>query len=48
MREEDGRLFPATAGERPTDPLTVVVAPFEHAGRTGLTAPVDGRVELRR
>jgi hypothetical protein len=35
-------------GERPTDPLTVVVAPFEHAGRTGLTAPVDGRVELRR
>jgi alpha-glucosidase (family GH31 glycosyl hydrolase) len=30
-------------GERPTDPLTVVVAPFEQAGRTELTVPVDGR-----
>jgi alpha-D-xyloside xylohydrolase len=30
-------------GERPTDPLTVVVAPFEDAGRTELTVPVDGR-----
>ena len=30
-------------GERPTDPLTVVVAPFERAGRTELPVPVDGR-----
>jgi alpha-glucosidase (family GH31 glycosyl hydrolase) len=30
-------------GERPTDPLTVVVAPFEAAGRTELVVPVDGR-----
>jgi alpha-glucosidase (family GH31 glycosyl hydrolase) len=32
-------------GERPTDPLTVVVAPFEDAGRTKLDAPAG--VELR-
>jgi alpha-glucosidase (family GH31 glycosyl hydrolase) len=30
-------------GERPTDPLTVVVAPFQDAGRTELEVPVDGR-----
>jgi alpha-D-xyloside xylohydrolase len=30
-------------GERPTDPLTVVVAPFEAAGRTELRVPVDDR-----
>jgi alpha-glucosidase (family GH31 glycosyl hydrolase) len=30
-------------GERPTDPLTVVVAPLGDAGRTELTVPVDGR-----
>jgi alpha-glucosidase (family GH31 glycosyl hydrolase) len=30
-------------GERPTDPLTVVVAPFEDDGRTELAVPVDGR-----
>jgi alpha-glucosidase (family GH31 glycosyl hydrolase) len=31
-------------GERPTDPLTVVVVvPFERAGRTELRVPVDGR-----
>jgi alpha-glucosidase (family GH31 glycosyl hydrolase) len=30
-------------GERPTDPLTVVVAPFEDAGWTELAVPVDGR-----
>jgi alpha-glucosidase (family GH31 glycosyl hydrolase) len=30
-------------GERPTDPLTVVVAPFEAAGRSELRVPVDGR-----
>jgi alpha-D-xyloside xylohydrolase len=30
-------------GERPTDPLTVVVAPFAGAGRTELRVPVDGR-----
>lgn len=30
-------------GERATDPLTVVVAPFEGAGRTELAVPVDGR-----
>ena len=29
--------------ERPTDPLTVVVAPFEEAGLTELEVPVDGR-----
>jgi alpha-glucosidase (family GH31 glycosyl hydrolase) len=29
-------------GERPTDPLTVVVAPFDVAGRTELRVPVDG------
>ena len=29
-------------GERPTDPLTVVVAPFEDGGRTERTVPVDG------
>jgi alpha-glucosidase (family GH31 glycosyl hydrolase) len=29
-------------GERPTDPLAVVVAPFEDAGRTELAVPVDG------
>jgi alpha-glucosidase (family GH31 glycosyl hydrolase) len=30
-------------GERPTDPLTVVVAPFEADGRTELAVPLDGR-----
>jgi alpha-glucosidase (family GH31 glycosyl hydrolase) len=30
-------------GERPTDPLTVVVALFEDAGRTVLAVAVDGR-----
>ena len=30
-------------GERPTDPLTVVVAPFQEDGRTELEVPVDGR-----
>jgi hypothetical protein len=30
-------------GERPTDPLTVVVAPFQEAGRAELEVPVDGR-----
>jgi alpha-D-xyloside xylohydrolase len=30
-------------GEGPTDPLTVVVAPFDDAGRTELAVPVDGR-----
>jgi alpha-D-xyloside xylohydrolase len=30
-------------GERPADPLTVVVAPFEAAGRTELRVPLDGR-----
>jgi hypothetical protein len=30
-------------GERPTDPLTVMVAPFERDGRTELEVPVDGR-----
>jgi alpha-D-xyloside xylohydrolase len=30
-------------GERPTDPLTVVVAPFQDAGRAELEVPVDGR-----
>jgi hypothetical protein len=30
-------------GERPTDPLTVVVAPFEDDGLTELAVPVDGR-----
>jgi alpha-glucosidase (family GH31 glycosyl hydrolase) len=30
-------------GERPTDPLTVVVAPFRRAGRTELRLPLDGR-----
>jgi alpha-glucosidase (family GH31 glycosyl hydrolase) len=29
-------------GERPTDPLTVVVAPFEKARRTEVRVPVDG------
>jgi alpha-D-xyloside xylohydrolase len=35
-------------GERPTDPLTVVVAPFESAGRTELAVPVDGREVIIR
>jgi len=30
-------------GERPCDPLTLVVAPFEADGRTELAVPVDGR-----
>jgi alpha-D-xyloside xylohydrolase len=30
-------------GERPTDPLTLVVAPFQRAGRSELRVPVDGR-----
>jgi alpha-glucosidase (family GH31 glycosyl hydrolase) len=30
-------------GERPADPLTLVVAPFEGAGRTELAVPMDGR-----
>ncbi len=30
-------------GERPTDPLAVVVAPFQEAGRAELEVPVDGR-----
>jgi hypothetical protein len=30
-------------GERPTDPLTVLVAPFQRAGRTELRLPLDGR-----
>jgi hypothetical protein len=30
-------------GERPTDPLTVVVAPSQEAGRAELEVPVDGR-----
>jgi alpha-glucosidase (family GH31 glycosyl hydrolase) len=30
-------------GERPTDPLTLVVAPFEEDGRTELRVPLDGR-----
>jgi alpha-D-xyloside xylohydrolase len=30
-------------GERPTDPLTVVVAPFGTAGRTEVLVPLDGR-----
>jgi alpha-glucosidase (family GH31 glycosyl hydrolase) len=30
-------------GERPTDPLTVLVAPFQRAGRTELRMPLDGR-----
>jgi alpha-D-xyloside xylohydrolase len=30
-------------GERPTDPLTVVVAPLEADGRTELAVPLDGR-----
>jgi hypothetical protein len=30
-------------GERPTDSLTVVVAPFEEDGRTELRVPLDGR-----
>jgi alpha-D-xyloside xylohydrolase len=30
-------------GERPTDPLTLMVAPFEAAGRTELRVPMDGR-----
>ena len=29
-------------GERPCDPLTLVVAPFEGEGRTDLAVPVDG------
>jgi hypothetical protein len=30
-------------GERPTDPLTLEVAPFEEVGRTEFRVPVDGR-----
>jgi alpha-glucosidase (family GH31 glycosyl hydrolase) len=30
-------------GERPCDPLTLVVAPFEADGRTELAVPADGR-----
>ena len=30
-------------GERPCDPLTLVVAPFEGDGLTELAVPVDGR-----
>jgi alpha-glucosidase (family GH31 glycosyl hydrolase) len=30
-------------GERPTDPLTVLVAPFQRDGRTELRLPLDGR-----
>ena len=30
-------------GERPCDPLTLVVAPFAADGRTELAVPVDGR-----
>jgi alpha-D-xyloside xylohydrolase len=30
-------------GERPADPLTVVVAPFQEDGRTELQVPLDGR-----
>ncbi len=30
-------------GERPTDPRTLVVAPFQAAGRTELRVPMDGR-----
>jgi alpha-glucosidase (family GH31 glycosyl hydrolase) len=30
-------------GERPADPLTLVVAPYERGGRTQLRLPLDGR-----
>jgi alpha-glucosidase (family GH31 glycosyl hydrolase) len=30
-------------GEGPTDPLTLVVAPFQRAGQSELRVPVDGR-----
>jgi alpha-glucosidase (family GH31 glycosyl hydrolase) len=37
-------------GERPTDPLAVVVAPFEEAGRSELRVELEAPagVELRR